>query len=203
MGYLIDYAQPELNRPNCIDNLGFSEKERKVFESNLLAVLKIVEDQSHSGFSFNRIYRQFLYGMDPDNTNKSDLDDLESDAMELLTAVKELGYDQSALTHFMEILTRLANFKPLSPLTGEESEWNGEKYSEKLDKERPEIEQTRQNLRYSSVFQNLKTKEVYDINATKVLDKRTGNIYSADEWKTIEFPYYPSTQPTIVETYIA
>ena len=55
-------------------------------------------------------------------------------------------------------LVKLLDFKPITPLTGEDSEWNDS------------TDDSFQNKRNSSVFKNKKTGEVYDIDAVKWLN---------------------------------
>jgi hypothetical protein len=77
---------------------------------------------------------------------------------------------------------KLANHECLTPLTGEDSEW------EKIDF------QTMQNIRCSRVFKNINTNEVYDIQG-RVFEEPDGARYTSKESKTlVTFPYIPTTE---------
>lgn len=79
------------------------------------------------------------------------------------------GHSGESIAYTMEILNRVANFKPLTPLTGEDDEWEDmSEYGTQLW----------QNKRCSSVFKRPDGK-AYDID-----DESCGAGF-------ISFPYYP------------
>lgn len=71
-----------------------------------------------------------------------------------------------------KMLKRLLDFKPLSPLTGEDDEWN------KVDDYIEDDKATYQNKRYFSVFKRGKNGKAYDI---------TARIFSTDGGKSWHF----------------
>lgn len=84
---------------------------------------------------------------------------------------------------YPKVFTKLANFEPLSPLTGEDSEWT-------------EIaDGVFQNKRCSHVFKQHDRfgGQAYDIDG-KVFREPNGNCYtSIDSFVPITFPYVPQT----------
>ena len=88
------------------------------------------------------------------------------------------GHSGFSAGYARNLLNNLLDYKPISPLTGEDSEWN-------------EIgSETYQNRRNSSVFKDEKIGYAYDIDAVRVESKMDG-------WGThvrfpIKFPYTPS-----------
>jgi len=111
----------------------------------------------------------------------------------LLHMVKEFseeGHSGFSATYALQCLTKLLNFKPLSPLTGEDDEW--------VDVSNVSGEPMFQNKRCSSVFKHGKDGEAYDIDG-KVFwewytDEETGektkSYYTCVESRIpVKFPY--------------
>lgn len=103
--------------------------------------------------------------------------------LELLEVFSNQGHSGFSAPWCLSLFNRIAHWKPLSPLTGEDDEWN-------------EISPGRyQNKRYSSVFKDEDGK-AYDID---------GKIFSDDGGETwfsnknsrvfIEFPYEVPEHP--------
>lgn len=64
--------------------------------------------------------------------------------MELLETLEKQGHSGFSVSYILSLFNKLANFKPLSPLTGNADEWN--KFEEEDGKP------FYQNKRYSTVF---------------------------------------------------
>ena len=120
----------------------------------------------------------------------------------LLHMVKEFadeGHSGFSANYALQCLKRLLNFKPLSPLTGEDDEWS-------------EVTQISgyphfQNKRCGSVFKNGKDGESYDIDGIVFwewfTDKETGeqhkSYYTSKESRVpVEFPYEIPDTPRYV-----
>ena len=120
----------------------------------------------------------------------------------LLHMVKEFadeGHSGFSASYALQCLKRLLNFKPLSPLTGEDDEWS-------------EVTQISgyphfQNKRCGSVFKNGKDGEAYDIDGIVfwewLTDKETGeqfkSYYTNKESRVpVEFPYEIPDTPRYV-----
>ena len=120
----------------------------------------------------------------------------------LLHMVKEFadeGHSGFSASYALQCLKRLLNFKPLSPLTGEDEEWS-------------EVTQISgyphfQNKRCGSVFKNGKDGEAYDIDGIVfwewITDKETGeqfkSYYTNNESRVpVEFPYEIPDTPRYV-----
>lgn len=102
------------------------------------------------------------------------------DLIELLTVLSKQGHSGFSINYVLSLFTKLANFKPLSPLTGEDSEWND--VGTYHDQSGNEIKLF-QNRRCSSVFKDSKDSRAYDINLDTSGDS---------DKKYISFPYTPS-----------
>ena len=108
---------------------------------------------------------------------------------QLLETFAEQGHSGMSAPIAVDYFSKLALFKPLAPLTGEEDEWNeiGEgKY---------------QNKRCSHVFKDDDRfdGQAYDIHG-KVFRQPNGACYtSAGSSVPIEFPYTPKTEYVDVE----
>ncbi len=102
--------------------------------------------------------------------------------LELLEVFSKQGHSGMSAPYVIGMFFKLANHEPITPLTGEDSEW------EKVDF------QTFQNVRCSRVFKNINTGEVYDIQG-KVFEEPDGARFTSSESiVNITFPYMPNTQ---------
>jgi hypothetical protein len=108
------------------------------------------------------------------------------DALTLLGTMGKQGHSGSSFPYLMNLLNRVAYFKPLTPLTGEQDEWN--------DVSECSGEPLWQNKRYSSIFKRADG-TAYCIDAIVFRDKDgdcyTGSGSSID----ITFPYTVPDKP--------
>jgi len=83
-------------------------------------------------------------------------DMMAKNLLELLKVVADQGHSGFSASYLLSMFNKLANFKPLTPLTGEDWEWNDmTAYGDEGT--------SYQNARCSSVFKNAKG-ECYDID---------------------------------------
>lgn len=98
--------------------------------------------------------------------------------IELLSVLSKQGHSGFSIGYVLNLFNKLANYIPISPLTGEDSEWND--VGTYHDKSGNEIK-IFQNKRCPSVFKDSKDSRAYDMNTSDDSDK-----------KYISFPYTPS-----------
>ncbi len=105
-------------------------------------------------------------------------DMMNHDILEIVKMFGEQGHSGFSAGYALNILERLLRFKPITPLTGEDSEWNETGYGY-------------QNKRCSSVFKDHDGK-VYDIDAIIVSDNGGITFFSKSNFKKeVTFPYLP------------
>jgi hypothetical protein len=106
--------------------------------------------------------------------------------LELLDKFSKQEHSGTTAPYVLGLFNQLAQFRPITPLTGEDSEWN-------------EVGTDMwQNKRYSSVFKGADGK-AYDIDA-KVFREPDGSCYTkACQRIYIEFPYTPKKEYVDVE----
>ena len=107
--------------------------------------------------------------------------EINNDILQIVKTFAEQGHSGFSATYALGLLNRLLDWKPISPLTGEEDEW-GEPYCD---------DNTQQNKRCSAVF-----RKNFDNSTAHYLH---GKIFSDDGGKTwwsnidsrvpVEFPY--------------
>ena len=104
--------------------------------------------------------------------------------LELVRVFAKQNHSGSTAAYVRQILAKLLDFQPLSPLTGEDDEWN-KTLDPKLD----------QNTRCGRVFRDRETGEAFDIEG-KVLQNQYGERFFSrgDSRVLIEFPYTPKTE---------
>jgi hypothetical protein len=103
--------------------------------------------------------------------------------LKMVEVFSDEGHSGFSANYAVAILQKLLKFEPLSPLTGEDSEWN-------LISEDGEM--TYQNKRCSHVFKS--NGKAYDLNG-KVFIQENGSAYtSADSRVDVTFPYTPKTE---------
>ncbi len=121
-----------------------------------------------------------------ENKNITNIDDLwdssiHKDVMELIAIFSSQGHSGTSSHQVISLFSKLANYTPLLPLTGEESEWV--QVGEDLY----------QNKRASHVFKNNKN-EAWDIQG-KIFTDQEGNSYTNEfSGVRIQFPYSPKTE---------
>jgi len=120
-------------------------------------------------------------------------DMLHSNVLELIDTFSKQGHSGSSAPVVVQLFAKLAMFKPLTPLTGEDDEWT------KVGSD------TWQNKRLSSVFKDA-TGRAYNIDGVVFwewwTDPETGEkhkiYYTSSESRVdITFPYTPPDKPKI------
>ena len=101
--------------------------------------------------------------------------------LELIKVFSDQGHSGSSGSYLISRLTPLLNFEPMSPLTGEDSEWN-------------EIgEGIYQNNRCGRVFKD-EDGRAYDIDGKVFIEPSGACFTSIDSRVYVEFPYVPKTE---------
>jgi hypothetical protein len=83
-------------------------------------------------------------------------EDICNHVLKLLEVFADEGHSGSSAPYAIDLFNKLANFKPLTPLTGEDSEW--------VDVSEYSGTTMYQNKRCSSVFKQGKNSEAYNID---------------------------------------
>lgn len=115
---------------------------------------------------------------------------MNSQILDIIKLFSEQGHSGFSANYLINTLERLMRFKPLTPLTGEDIEWN--KVFERSDGT-----VTYQNKRCSSVFKDVRNGETiscHDIDGIAVSDNGGITWFSSGRFrKDVTFPYYPPT----------
>lgn len=111
--------------------------------------------------------------------------------MELLKTFSSQGHSGGSVSIVLSLFNRLANYKPINPLTGNDDEWN--------DLSEVSGEPMWQNKKCSTVFKGADGR-AYDIDAVVYVEPDgigfTGPITDANY---IAFPYYVPSKPKYVQ----
>ena len=111
--------------------------------------------------------------------------------LKMVDVFTEEGHSGFSAQYAINILQKLLQWEPLSPLTGEDDEWNNvSEYSEG---------ETYQNKRLSRVFKKGKDGRAYDIHGKVFVEPNGSSYTSSDSFVYIEFPYVPKTEYVNVE----
>ena len=106
---------------------------------------------------------------------------VQQNILDLLEVFSKQGHSGSSAPYVIGMFFKLASHEPITPLTGEDSEW------EKIDF------QTFQNVRCSRVFKNINTGAVYDVQG-KIFEEPDGSRFANNNSIVdITFPYTPNT----------
>lgn len=104
--------------------------------------------------------------------------------IELIELFSKQGHSGMSAGLVRNLFNKLADYQPLKPLTGEDSEWGRNDMDGK----------TLQNKRCSHVFKNTETDECYDIDG-KIFREPDGCTYiSRDSRVSVTFPYIPKSE---------
>lgn len=170
----------------------------------LLKLLEIVGDEGHSGGSigwFSGAYRQ--WAKDPKELplgdNPDDLFNFARMINPLWNVVKELEVEKR--DRILGALYKLMKFEPLSPLTGEDDEWN-----EVGGFSGPGGKTTYQNRRHCSIFKDGKDGQAYNSSGLvrgTPSDSFRSFIYFSSRWSRtpVDFPFSVEDNPVIREEY--
>lgn len=110
---------------------------------------------------------------------------INQNILDLVKLFSSQGHSGLSGRYVINALSRLLEYKPLNPLTGEADEW-GDPYGP---------DETQQNKRRPSVFRS-KTDPPHDIDAIVVSDNGGESwFYSHLFKKEINFPYLPPVTP--------
>ena len=111
---------------------------------------------------------------------------LKGAVIELVKVFASQGHSGFSASMVLSLFAKVANFEPLVPLTGEDSEWN--------DVSEMSSSGMLQNNRHSSVFRDVDTGRTYDIDG-KVFRDPDGACYTnGDSHVDVTFPYTPTTE---------
>lgn len=104
--------------------------------------------------------------------------------MVLITTFSNQNHSGFSGSYVLSCFSQLAQFKPISPLTGEPDEWDN------IDSD------TWQNKRCSSVFKDSEDDQAYDIDG-KVFSDDGGKTWfrCKDSHVNVTFPYMPPEKP--------
>ena len=118
---------------------------------------------------------------------KDEMQDMvKKDVLQLIEVFARQGHSGMSAPYVLNVFQRLARFEPLSPLTGEDSEWT------------ETSKDVFQNNRCGEVFKNGKDGEAYWING-KVFREPNGCAYTnKDSNVPVTFPWV-KPEPEIVE----
>ena len=115
---------------------------------------------------------------------------MRDDILDIVQKFADQGHSGFSASYALSVLKKLLAYEPLSPLTGEESEWNDT--SAYTDGSRILF----QNKRCSHVFKEVNaetgTEYVYDSRG-KVFVEPNGSAYTSAQSRTpVTFPYTPT-----------
>lgn len=115
---------------------------------------------------------------------------INKDILEIVKVFSKQGHSGFSANYAINRIEKLLRYEPITPLTGEESEWN------KLDYNK---DTCYQNKRCSRIFKDSKG-QAYDIEG-KIFSEDGGNSWytSKDSRVYIEFPYIPHTEKIILK----
>ena len=127
--------------------------------------------------------------MDENGKFDDDMQELMcAQVLDLLNMFAKHGHSGTSAPYALSMFTKLANFKPIAPITGEDWEWSDTGHG------------VYQNKRCSSVFKNKETGECYDIDG-KVFWEWSVSYGSGKPYKSyytnggchtpVTFPYVP------------
>lgn len=107
--------------------------------------------------------------------------------IEVMEVIEKQGHSGTTVSYLSHVLDRVIKRKPLTPLTGEDSEWQDTGFNDEQE----------QNRRCPTVFRYYKdNKTAYDIHG-KVFSDDGGKVWYTSKESTIEitFPYSPPDEP--------
>lgn len=105
------------------------------------------------------------------------------------------GHSGSSANYAIAMLNRVLRYKPISPLTGEESEWHCVSEADPSNPRTPVF----QNVRDSEVFKEGKDGKAYWMCGRVFRDPKGCTFTNRDSRVNIEFPWVHPEKPEIVD----
>lgn len=112
---------------------------------------------------------------------------MANNILEIVETFSKQGHSGFSASYAIGVLTKLLNWEPFGPLTGEDSEWH-DPGGDSL-----------QNIRCSRVFKDKATGRTYDIEGKVFRSKNGGAYTNRDSHVDVTFPYTPKTEYVEVE----
>ena len=106
-----------------------------------------------------------------------------NNVLDLLKVFSGQEHSGMSAPYVIDLFSKLAKFKPLGPLTGNEEEWGEDVDGEGLQ----------QNNRCSNVFRR-PDGSAYDIDGKVFIDPNEVSYTSKDSRTEVKFPYMPKTE---------
>ena len=106
--------------------------------------------------------------------------------LEVLEVISKQGHSGFSIQYLMNHVNRLVNYKPISPLTGKDDEWND--VGEGL----------LQNKRCGAVFKNTDTNNAYYLDGIVFIAPDGCGFTSKQSHINIEFPFNPPEKPEYI-----
>lgn len=109
---------------------------------------------------------------------------MAKDVLQLIEVFSEQGHSGFSASHALSLFKLLADFKPISPLTGNDDEW-----TEVADG-------VFQNKRYSGLFKQADRFDgkAYDIYGKIFRDADGSTWTNSDSFVVVDFPYVPKSE---------
>lgn len=122
------------------------------------------------------------------NTNDEMQKEMNKHILQMVEEFSNEGHSGFSASYAYGILKNLLRFKPITPLTGEDDEWE-----ECFDN-------TLQNKRMSCVFKDKKTGQAYNIEGNIFVDQNGSSFTNQYSSIPVTFPYMPE-DPNIVKVF--
>lgn len=112
--------------------------------------------------------------------------EINKDILEIINVFAKQGHSGFTADYCIRVLSRLLRYKPLTPLTGEDDEWESNPFDTEL----------LQNKRYPAVFKDVKNGNAFNTEA-KIFSDDDGETWytSVDSKADISFPYTVPDKP--------
>ena len=153
-------------------------KESNVTEEEDCSLLKFAKRELHA----------IGYNLDGDDDSMNKM--MYEDVVELLTVFCKQGHSGFSAPYAIRLFSKLANYKALSPLTGDDDEWSGV----------GSLDETLQNRRCGAVFKDVNRHDgkPYYIDAIVWREPNGcgftgGNVSGYSSFQPITFPFTPKT----------
>lgn len=115
-------------------------------------------------------------------------DQMNSHILKMVEEFSKEGHSGFSASYAVSALQKLLRFQPLTPLTGDDSEWM-------------EVgENMFQNVRCGTVFKNGKNGQAYNIDGNVFRDQNGCSYTNGKSRTKVDFPWMPNT-PNIVDYY--
>lgn len=171
--------------------IGYIEKTgRFIYDLEDAGLLEEVKDEKSNIVLFAENELNIILKKCKDDKEAEEMQKhMNNDILEIVKTFADQGHSGFSANYAINLIEKLLRYEPITPLTGDDSEWNKLEYGKSMEY---------QNKRCPRIFKDADGKP-YDVEG-RIFSEDNGQTWytSKDSRVYIDFPYIPKTEKVIL-----